>query len=1115
MKISNEMATNLTLDISHAKGPLKDLTAEVKTANSEWKVQEAQLKAAGDAVGASKAKYDGLNRTVSEQKDKVEALKQSLANNNTETTKGRELQAYLTNELAKAERQLNSYNGQLNKAEEAYKYQSSGLAKVNNDLSHNTELTEANVRQLKAEGNESEANKVKLAGLTKTRDSLNKILKIQTDELDKLASTGDKNSEAYKKQELRVAQMSAKVAEANKDIKELNERNIKPKTSGIDSVKEKLDSMNSKVKETNSRFRDMLGAQLVATGIINAFSSIRSHITGVVSAGADYNKTMQGIQSSFDTFTNGNQKLNKQLTDNVVAIKNTSGYAENVGAAMTKAAYGVNQNQDSIKKLTNSFGVLGRAYGKNDDSMAASVKMFQQMSSTGKITSGSISKMDKQFKGFGNQLAKTMGVSRTQLDNFAKSGKISMQDVANAMNSLAATKPLALDNYYKTFDGFTNHFESRYKELSGKITAGFFNNSNTMLASLSKSLDGKQVDDAFSRLGDSVNKAANTIFGSFSKTFKTGKNPVVTFADDASKGIEKFGNFIANHAKDIQNFFEMVKDLGKAGFGTMGATLKIVLPILESLGKFAKNHPKAFKALAVAILGFNLALKGTIGVLGGMKKASDAFKFGKGLFVKVDEKTNEKELTKLGSAVKKTFTGIWSATKAIGRGLKWTAKLAWSGVKKSLSLIGKAAKGVGKGLKWTAKMAWSGVKKSLSLIGKAAKGVGKGLKWTAKIATNVAKKALTGLLSVGKMVGRGLKTAFEFAKSNPLLMIVSVIGLVIGALTELYQHNAKFRKFVNGMFKAVQEFIAPIGDFFSGIMKGIWDVISTYLGFVVKFWSTVWKGISTVASGIWNGISSFISGAIHGISSTISNVLSGISGTWKEVWGGISSFFGGLWDGIVNTVEKAIDKIKSVINGVKDVVGGIGKSIGKMIPHFARGGIVSQGDQVVMVNDGDGQDYKELIQLPNGKMTMTNQRNALIPLPIGTRIYSGEDTKQIMNRHGIKNYAKGGVVGGGNTYDIVNNYHPSTIIPISGVESSEGYELLNRSANSFSQPSSQPVQASNGDGAKLDQIITLLAMILGVNKEQLNSGHPSNNNALTALYQQMSRDNSMRKYQSI
>ncbi|MDD9139135.1 tape measure protein [Fructobacillus sp. CRL 2054] len=1027
-KIATEMATNLTLDVTQAKSSLKELGNEVKSTNNAWKVQEAQMKSAGDAVGASKAKYDGLTDTVAKQKEKVDSLKTALGNVNTDTQKGKDLQTYLTAELVKAERQLNSYNGQLSKASESYKYQSSGLSKLNGDIQHNTEMTNANVKALEAEGKTNEANKAKLSGLQKTRESLNSILKIQQSELNKLSESGDKNSEAYKKQELRVAQMKAKIAEANKEIKTMNNHGIKINSSSIDKTREKLNKMNEKVNKTNHLFAKMLGANLVASGVTNALSTVTSHITGVVSAGVEYNKTMQNIQVGFDTFTNGNKALSASLTDNVKKIRETSGYTESVGAAMTKTAYGITKNKEQTEQLTNSLGILGRAYGKNDDQMADSVKMLSQMSATGKINAGSITKMEKQYKGFGDQLAKTMGVSRTQLNDFAKNGKISMNDVKNAMNDLAKTKPMALDNYYKTFDGFTNHFKSRYQVLSGEITKGFFSNSNAMLASLSKSLDGKGVDDAFNRFGNSVNKAANTIFGAFSKSFgKKGQNPVVTFADAASRGVEKLANFIAAHAKDIQNFFSAMGTAAKIAGTTMGVGLKIAIPLLNKLGNLAKNHKTTFKVLTGVIAGFVVALKGLMFA----QKVAPAFKM-------------------LGVAIKAVGVSmaanpmVWFAAAVVGLG----------------------------------------------------------------VAVVQAYKHFKPFRDAVNNIGKTIKSVFGG--------IVGFVGDVMGNIGKFISSACKT---IGNVWNATW---GGINSFFSGIWNGIKSFgssvvksLSTLIGNEVKgiqvVWNAVWGGISSFFGSIWGGIKSVASGAMNLVKSVISGAVHGIESVWNGAWNGISSAFTSIWDGITSTVEKAVNKVKSIIKGISDTIGKVGKSIGKLIPHFAMGGIVKENNQIVMVNDGTGPDWKELMHLPTGELMMSNQRNVIMPLPVGTRIYSGADTKRIMDKQGIKKYATGGVVGSHDgLYDVssvINNFNPSKIIPVAGVQASNGYNLLNQS----SEPrSTQPVQQSV-DSSKLDQIISLLALILGVNKEQLaGSGQAG---SLVGLYQQMSKDNAMRNWQ--
>lgn len=1017
-KITNEMAAKLSLDTTSATKTLKDFTNDVKKSTNEWKAQEAQMKSAGDQLGASKAKYEGLTTAVEKQTTKVDSLKQALANTNTSTEKGQKLQGYLTAELAKAERQLNSYNGQLEKATQSYKYQSSGMAKLNEDIKHNTELTEANVKQLKAEGKEHEANKAKLAGLTKNRESLNSILKIQQAELEKLTSTGNKNSEAYKKQELRVAQMKAKIAEANSEIKTMNGRGIKINTSGLDKVNERLAKMNKRVNKGGHLFAKMLGANIAAAGITSALSSVQSHITGVISAGSEYNKTMQNISVGFDTFTNGNKELSKQLTDNVKKIRETSGYTESVGAAMTKTAYGITKNKEETEKLTGSLGNLGRAYGKNDEDMGSAVKMLSQMSSTGKITSGSISKMDKQFKGFGDQLAKTMNISRDQLNDFASKGKVSMNDVKNAMNDLSKTKPLALDNYYKTVDGFTNHFKSRYQILSGEITKGFFSNSNAMLASLSKSLDGKDVDKAFNKFGNAVNKAANTIFSAFSKSFgKKDENPVVTFANAASTGVEKLANFIAAHAKDIQNFFKAVAGAAKIAGATMGVGLKVAIPVLSSIGSLATKHKTAFKILAGTVVALGVAFKGTLAVMKGFTIISSGAKAFKALSLAIK-----------GSTVAQKALNIAMKASVIGIIVTAIAGLVLGFIE--LYKHNKKFKKFVDGIVKAAKKLFDGV-----------------IKWFKKLPENISKL---------------FKGIINFFKKDWKQIALFMVNPIAGAIALLYKHFKPFRQFIDGIgkffknvfksmadsvksamnnigkfinsavklwqkiFKAELNIISSVFKFiFDGIkgiiqnvMKTIHNIISSVLGTISNVWNSVWNGVSSFFGNIWKGMSKFISNTINGIHDTIKNVLDKIGSTWKGMWKGLSDFFGSIWKDIKGFAQDGINGVLSIINGGIDAIDSVWKfftghetSIHHLKPvKFERGGVVET--RMSMINDGKGENWKELIQLPDGQLKMSNKRDHVLPLPVGTRVYNGDQTKQIMKAAGVEKYANGGIIGG-------------------------------------------------------------------------------------------------------
>lgn len=1045
-QIVNEMATNLTLDSKSAAAAIKQLTQEVKSASAESKIMENQYKASGDTLNASKSKYEGLQTTIEKQKAKVDDLKQALENNNTTTKKGQELQTYLTNELAKAELQYASYNGQLAKAEQAYKYQESGLAKLNDEVKHGNDLTDARVQKLEAEGNKEEAQKVKLDNLKSSNEKYNQMLTIQKNELNKLSESGDKNSDAYKRQQLRVEQMGAKVAETTRDIQHFNNTEVKPKTGGFTSFRGQIESLNRSLAGTRSRFKAVFMGNLVATGVTNALGSIKSHITGVIDAGIEYDKEMQNIQVGFDNFTSGNQKLAGDLLTNFKSVKEESGYASDTVALLTKKTYGLTQNTDGAKKLSDAFVNLGRATGMGDDKLTGLITKFSQANASGEITTGSITKLNKQLPGFSDALAKSMNVSKDKLSELASSGKLSMQDLAKAIETMSDAKPKGLDNYYKTFDGFTNHFEERYKSLSGKITEGFFSQSNTMLAGLSKSLDGSDVDKSFDRIGQAANKSVNTVVKAFSESFGQSKtNPIADMANFTADSIQKLGDFVAKHAGDIKNFFEMTKELGGAGFGVMKSTLKVALPLLEKLGKFASEHPTSFKILAGSIIGFDVALKGALATMTTFGKVSALGSFAKGLVIKpqVDGKESERELTLLGKTLTTTGRGI-------KKGLDWAADIATKGASKSLELF----------------------KKGLSASKSA---ITKGLKFTAEIATKGASIAMAGLVKTAKATGSGIKLAFNFLKANPFILIITAITAVIAAFVELYKHNKKFRTFVNGLVQGAQDFFKGIGkwfgqawktmsSFFSKVLnfakkdwkelllllvnpfagafaliykhndkfrkavnqlvkdvvnfvKGMGESISNIVSGIVKWWQDKWNGVSNFFTGIWKSISKTGSNAISGISSTISSVLGGIGSTWRSVWGGLSSFFGGIWKDIKGFAQDGINGVLSVINAGVDGIDSVWKfftghetSIHHLKPvKFEQGGIVQQ--RLAMVNDGAGEHWKELIQLPNGEMKMSQQRNAVMALPVGTRVYNGKETKAIMSMAGIEKYANGGVVG--------------------------------------------------------------------------------------------------------
>ena len=880
-KVAGTLATNIGVNTTNAVTSIESLKNSVKDSTNAWKQMESQMKLSGDTLGASKAKYEGLSDSLSKQKSVLERLKQEQSEVNRSTSAGEKAYQKYASQITQAEVKLTALNGQQDKAKQAYEYQKSGLAKLNEEVQHSNKLTEERVKQLEAEGKTEEANKAKIDGLKSAQEKYSQILKIQKTELEKLGESGDKNSKAYRLQEVRVAQMSTKVSEATRDIKRLNGTEIKPRTEGIGKVKSQLRSLNGLLDRTHSHFKDVFLGNILATGVIGAIGDIKSKFTGALEAGVEYNKEMQNLSVSLNNFTNGNQKLNDSLVDNIKNLREESGYSIDTLSLLTKKTYGLTGSADGAKKLSDAFVNLGRATGKSDDAMQNIITKFTQMNASGEITSGSITKMEKTLPGFAKTLATTMGVSRDKLNELAKDGKISMSDLSKTIENMSAAKPKGLENYLTSFDGFSGHLKEKYQSLSGKITEGFFKTNNNFLKNMSKSLDGKETEKAFTHIGDSANKAVTTISKAFSSVFKGTKNPLADFANGLANEIEKLGNFISKHANDIKNFFGMVKELGSAAFKLIGDTLKTVIPWLEKFGTWASKHPEDVKKIALAIIGLNVALKGTLGVLKGVEKFKEAKKLVLGF----------------GSSIKKTATGMklaFNFLKANPFILIITGIVAvvaafvelYKHNKKFRNFINGIAKAVSKWagsvVKWF-KKTWNGVSKGFKNFGES------------------FSKVFNSLLN-------GIKNAWNSAWSwigNVFNKYIDVFKSVLKLFTDFFTGKwGNLGKDIQKIWNALWGFVESIfGKKVDSIKKGI-------EGFGTKIWdtfNTIKTKVSDFWKGMWDGLIQFGKDGINSVIGVINNGIGGING--------VIHTFGGS--------KNAISKIPKLANGTKGAPKGV------------------------------------------------------------------------------------------------------------------------------------------------------------------------------------------------
>ncbi|MFB4471829.1 tape measure protein [Oceanobacillus caeni] len=312
-------------------------------------------------------------------------------------------------------------------------------------------------------------------------------------------------------------------------------------------------------------------------------------------------------------------------------------------------------------------------------------------------------------------------------------------------------------------------------------------------------------------------------------------------------------------------------------------------------------------------------------------------------------------------------------------------------------------------------------------------------------ALSILKVAIDAVVSFFKTQ---LATIQGFWKENSTV--------IIQALTNVY----KFIKtiFENGILPVIKFVMPFILDLIKSVWKNIQGVIQgtlnvimgaikVFSGLLTGDFSKMWEGVKQIFSGaiqfVWNFVQlHFIGKILRGIGGFAKNLVSSLKGGWDKAIGGIKSFVGTakswfddllksgkqkfddlvtaakelpgkIGSGIKKMAGKVTDGVKEVANkmssmlgkGVNGVIGGINWVLDKIgikeldpwtVPQY-KDGTKGHPGGLAMVNDAPGQNYRELIQTPDGNTFMPQGRNVLMNLPKGTAVLPGNETSKLLN----------------------------------------------------------------------------------------------------------------------
>ncbi|MCE2265779.1 transglycosylase SLT domain-containing protein [Streptococcus thermophilus] len=936
-KVQATMSTEIALDTLQAANSIKRLTQLVNSSTNAWKAQESQMRSAGDYLGAAQAKYDGLGNSIQNQQQKIEKLKQEQSQLKGTTAETAEQFLKYQQQIDQATTRLASLESQQKKAKQSLDYHRSGLAELQKEYKAQNEASETYIKRLKAEGKEDEARQEQLKQYKGSIANLNKQYETQKEMLERIAKQSGKTSDEYRKQKQRLDETATSMAHARNAADKLNEEieQIQRSNSFIGRLKESFHRLGNEVSETEnktSRLKGIFGstfaANLISNGFQNTLGAIKGKFDEIAQSSAEYVKYQQTMNATWLTLT-GNAEEGKKMVDMTNQMAQAAANSTEMVDSMNQKFYAVTHNTELTKQQTQAILTLQDAFGQTDAAVENFSTQWAQMIANGKVQGQDMMSIINVFPEMKNQLkevaSQELGIANMTQEQYAQlqsDGKITAEMAQKALFELQDKYKDATTNFSTTIGGLERTLQSRMPAVVAAFRDPIDKMKNPFLQQIGNWVADPNTETKFKDLGEHVSKGLSTIMDAFSKVFNLGNgtDKLNGFMDKMNVWVDKASEKIANNAPKIVAFFKEAKDsliaLFSIGKSFAGGVWETVVGMIKGVAKAFNSMSGNGKKAKGPVTSLSTAL-GSI----------------------AQHKTAIQTIGKL-------FVGYF-ASKAVLN----TSKSLFGTITGGISDVKKAGSKVNGALNWVMGIRGEdAVKDKLGGIKKLGRGAKTAFKWTASIATKTAKLALTGLLKTAKFVGNGIKLAFNFAKANPLILIATAVIGISTALYELYKHNKKFKKFVDGIFSAVKKafdniskvtkeifgkvinffkkdwkqillFIAnPIAGAFALLYKhnkkfkkfvdGIAKSVKKAFGKVVNFFKKGWEKISGIFKAIKNGFSK--------VGELFSNVAKGLVKNVKNLGKGFAKHMSNLgkdwgkkWDGIKNSASKTWEKIKT------------------------------------------------------------------------------------------------------------------------------------------------------------------------------------------------------------